>query len=551
MIYYGTRLSENMSMREPEGYLLCLNVPVARSGTQEYLPGELGLPAGTEAASEDGLIPVLRPEEEVFSRECMSSFEGMPVTNDHPPDGVTAENIRRLQMGHAHNIRRGVGDESDLLLADLLITDPRLIELILHQGKREISCGYTYLLSEENGQFVQRQIRGNHVAVVDAGRAGPRVCIKDHEPKDERRKPKMKKSLYKKLVKMARDGDAEAMEAVQEIAEEILEEAAQDPTTVTAVPVAVPAVPVVAAPVAAGTGATPMAGTVAPVMAAPVAQATQAVQVSPVSPVAVPVAIVPEAATPENAVVRPEGGIAAGASEDEAGALGAILVKLDQLIDLLTPMAAKTGGAGDDEEPDGNGNGSGGNGNGGNSTGQNGNGGNEAVVNKNGGNGEAVVDPVEEIVQAIAEATEEVATGETAPAVAEAEAVAQIAEVVEAVVGKADDPDDGNAVSGVLEPEGEDECGDPEDNQAAGDALRAALTVIRPALAKMSKQQRMKVSADIAARMRKKKGKRTGEPMTPGAYVALAQARDRRQDAGDPRELGRKIMEKRNLNYQK
>ena len=342
----------------------------------------------------------------------------------------------------------------------------------------------------------------------------------------------MKKSLYKKLVKMARDGDAEAMEAVQEIAEEILEEAVQDPTAIAAVPVAVPAVPA--------------AATAIPVVAAPVAS------VAPVAPV--PVAIVPEAATPENAVVRPEGGIAAGASEDEAGALGAILVKLDQLIDLLTPMAAKTGGAGEDEEPDGNGgngNGSGGNGNGGNSTGQNGNGGNEAVVNKNGGNGEAVADPVEEIVQAIAEATEEVATGETAPAVAEAEAVAQIAEVVEAVVGKADDPDDGNAISGVLEPEGEDECGDPEDNQAAGDALRAALTVIRPALAKMSKQQRMKVSADIAARMRKKKGKRTGEPMTPGAYVALAQARDRRQDAGDPRELGRKIMEKRNLNYQK
>ena len=42
MIYYGTHLSENISRREPEGYLLCLNVPVARSGTQEYLPEELG-----------------------------------------------------------------------------------------------------------------------------------------------------------------------------------------------------------------------------------------------------------------------------------------------------------------------------------------------------------------------------------------------------------------------------------------------------------------------------------------------------------------------------
>ncbi len=47
MHYYGTRLSENISRREPEGYLLCLNVPVARTGTQEYLPEELGLPPAT------------------------------------------------------------------------------------------------------------------------------------------------------------------------------------------------------------------------------------------------------------------------------------------------------------------------------------------------------------------------------------------------------------------------------------------------------------------------------------------------------------------------
>ena len=43
MQYYGTRLSDNISKREPEGYLLCLNVPVARTGVQEYLPEELGL----------------------------------------------------------------------------------------------------------------------------------------------------------------------------------------------------------------------------------------------------------------------------------------------------------------------------------------------------------------------------------------------------------------------------------------------------------------------------------------------------------------------------
>ena len=43
MTYFGTRLSENISRREPEGYLICLNVPVARTGTQEWAPsGSLG-----------------------------------------------------------------------------------------------------------------------------------------------------------------------------------------------------------------------------------------------------------------------------------------------------------------------------------------------------------------------------------------------------------------------------------------------------------------------------------------------------------------------------
>ncbi len=240
MQYYGTRLSENISRREPEGYLLCLNVPVARTGTQEYLPEELGLLGS-------GLVSVYRPEEEVFAPETLASFEGMPVTNNHPPDGVDIENIRRLQMGHAHNVRRGSGEETDLLLADLIITDPHLIDAIL-AGKREISCGYTYELHEENGQYIQRKIRGNHIAVVDAGRAGKRVSIKDH--RCERSNSVMKKSLTRMLARMAKDGD---VETVAEFIEEMLGEenpaqpTAENPDTV-AIAVAVPAETEPAAP---------------------------------------------------------------------------------------------------------------------------------------------------------------------------------------------------------------------------------------------------------------------------------------------------------------
>ena len=273
MHYYGTRLTENISRRDPEGYLLCLNVPVARTGIQEYLPEELGIsfskentmgmnasgmnakglkgatakPPGSSQkvpffseqnsfvrsakglkgaiAKPPGLtIEVLRPEEEVFSPETIASFEGMPVTNNHPPDGVDIDNIRFVQMGHAHNVRRGTGAEADLLLADLIITDPHLIDQIL-SGKREISCGYTYELCEENGQYIQRRIRGNHIAVVDAGRAGPRVSIKDH--KMERRKTSMNKPLANLLARIARDGDPAT---VAEFIEEMIAENTQTAT---------------------------------------------------------------------------------------------------------------------------------------------------------------------------------------------------------------------------------------------------------------------------------------------------------------------------------
>jgi hypothetical protein len=234
--YYGNRISENISRREPEGYLLCLNVPVARTGMQEYLPEELGLGSGP------GFIQVYRPEEEVFAPETMASFEAVPVTNDHPRDGVDLDNIRRLQAGHAQNVRRGSGEEADLLLADLVITDERLIEAILN-GKREISCGYTYELAEENGRYIQRKIRGNHIAVVDAGRAGARVSIKDHMGSKgkapgapfpvqdnqtfERRKGFMKKGLGKILARMAKDGDVETVaEFIEEMIGESVEEAA-------------------------------------------------------------------------------------------------------------------------------------------------------------------------------------------------------------------------------------------------------------------------------------------------------------------------------------
>ena len=212
-----------MSRREPEGYLICINVPIARSGTQQYQQDELGQDG-------DRMITVYRPEEEVFSTETMSSFEGMPVTNDHPSEenGVTIENIKSLGVGHAQNVHRGTGSEKDLLIADLIIQDENTIQEVLN-GKREISCGYNYELCEEDGKYVQRQIRGNHIAIVDKGRAGRRVCIKDSAPNNERSTRKMAKAkknhigiLSKMLAALtASDAEPEEIEEAVDAIEEL------------------------------------------------------------------------------------------------------------------------------------------------------------------------------------------------------------------------------------------------------------------------------------------------------------------------------------------
>lgn len=169
LAYYGTVLSDHIT-KKPSGGLVCTGVPIARTGTQEYLAGELGLGGDPER-----VILVTRAPEEVFAPEAMASFEGVCVCDDHPPESVTAVNFSQYSKGHAQNVRR----EGEYLVADLHIEDAVLADQVLHRAKREVSCGYTTTYVPDGGGYRQTNIRGNHVAVVLRGRAGSEVSIKD------------------------------------------------------------------------------------------------------------------------------------------------------------------------------------------------------------------------------------------------------------------------------------------------------------------------------------------------------------------------------------
>lgn len=127
----------------------------------------------------------LRPEDEVFHADSLNSFALAPVTDDHPPGNLTAENAREYQRGAVgENVRR----DGDHVRASVLVTDSDLISK-MEKGKSQVSCGYNCDVELTPGEWrgqrydaVQRRIRGNHLAVVDRGRAGSaRVRMDAHD----------------------------------------------------------------------------------------------------------------------------------------------------------------------------------------------------------------------------------------------------------------------------------------------------------------------------------------------------------------------------------
>lgn len=217
--YYGDKLSPNIA-KTPEGFLICKNVPIARTGYQQYLGSEL---------SEDGdpseLVSVYRSPKEVFAAATIASFEGKPVTNGHPHVDVTPSNYKKYAKGHVQHVRAGMGDDGDKIVADLYITDQDLINEIM-DGKREVSAGYyAEDKREDSGQICQTKIRGNHVAIVNEGRAGHSVAIRDskHSVKGVDtmdRKKKVAEIVAKFLLDESNGDISERMKQAAEVLDE-------------------------------------------------------------------------------------------------------------------------------------------------------------------------------------------------------------------------------------------------------------------------------------------------------------------------------------------
>ena len=162
---------------DENGYLLVENNPLTKEGVFPYSGAQIGL------EPPDRIFKVYRPAEELQKPETLKSFELVPFINEHAmlgDYGVPAESKGVLGV-----VGQNVKFNAPYLTADIKIFGNKMKDL-LERGKNNISAGYSFDLDNTSGNFngenydcIQRNIRCNHIALVQEGRCGKDVRVLD------------------------------------------------------------------------------------------------------------------------------------------------------------------------------------------------------------------------------------------------------------------------------------------------------------------------------------------------------------------------------------
>ena len=196
----------------PEGYLRDKPI-VTTCGIFEY-------------QNDDGSIRrELRLPENVFAPESLRTYRGKPIIFTHEAGEITKDNVHEEIIGTV--LSDGLKD-GDNVRADIVIHDTDCLK----QGLRELSLGYDCELDESPGTYkgmpydaIQRNIIINHLAIVEAARAGHEARLNLDSKSGKGGKAKMKK-------RKRRDGLAETLTPEQlEAAAAMYLAASQDTNT--------------------------------------------------------------------------------------------------------------------------------------------------------------------------------------------------------------------------------------------------------------------------------------------------------------------------------
>jgi hypothetical protein len=166
---------------DTNGWFEVKNNPLSKVGIFSYSGAQIG------AEHADRIYRVYRPAEELSTAECLDSFKLIPWIDNHV---MLGNEEAGLTPAERKGIQGVIGEDvyfrNDTLYGNIKVFSEAMSTLI-ESGKKELSCGYRCKYEFTPGTFegeaydaIQRDIRGNHLALVDKGRMGSDVAVLDH-----------------------------------------------------------------------------------------------------------------------------------------------------------------------------------------------------------------------------------------------------------------------------------------------------------------------------------------------------------------------------------
>lgn len=193
--------------------------PLSKVGVFPYL--------GKQISSElepDKIYQVYRPAEELLSEATVNSFKLLPIVDDHTMLGTEPGMMPAEEKGVHGTSGSDVYGKDGKLYGDLKIYSETLKDEI-EAGKKELSMGYFCDYELTPGTFdgrhydaVQRNIRGNHIALVEEGRMGSDVRVMDRKiTMDSMKEINSMVKNAKRGIRRVFDEDVDKRELIREV----------------------------------------------------------------------------------------------------------------------------------------------------------------------------------------------------------------------------------------------------------------------------------------------------------------------------------------------
>lgn len=152
--------------------------PITKVGVFPYLGKQI-----SADCEPNKIYWVLRPKEELFKKETLDSLKLIPLVNEHEMLGKDCTPAE--EKGIEGILGENVSHNDDTIFSDIKIFSEDMKDKI-KGGKKELSLGYWCDYEKQSGtyngqryDYIQKNIIGNHLALVDKGRMGSDVRVYD------------------------------------------------------------------------------------------------------------------------------------------------------------------------------------------------------------------------------------------------------------------------------------------------------------------------------------------------------------------------------------